>query len=140
MDTALMQSNEHVGTPSVFSCPQCGGVLWELHDDELVRFRCRVGHAFSAESMLAEQNETLEEALWVALKAIEESVELSKRMAQQAEQRGQKWLVRQLEERYRDGVQRAALIKQALMKSEPAVGPEANNGPTATRSQKRKQS
>src|SRR5207302_739863 len=54
MDTAMMHNNEHMGAPSAFSCPECGGVLWEIQDGDLLRFRCRVGHAFSVESVLAE--------------------------------------------------------------------------------------
>ena len=45
------------GTPSVFACPECHGTLFEVQDGELLRFRCRVGHAFSAESMEAEHTD-----------------------------------------------------------------------------------
>ena len=41
------------GTASGFTCPECHGALWELQEDGLLRFRCRVGHAFSAESLLS---------------------------------------------------------------------------------------
>jgi two-component system chemotaxis response regulator CheB len=46
-----LEDEARQGAPSVFACPECGGTLWELHDDDLLRFRCRVGHAFSAESL-----------------------------------------------------------------------------------------
>jgi two-component system chemotaxis response regulator CheB len=46
MDIAMMENQEHIGTPSTFSCPECGGILWELEEGGLLRFRCRVGHAF----------------------------------------------------------------------------------------------
>jgi len=41
----------HPGEPSPYSCPDCGGVLWELKDGELLRFRCRVGHAYTSETL-----------------------------------------------------------------------------------------
>src|SRR2546429_1846355 len=47
MDLAVMHNNEQVGTPSAFSCPGCGGVLWGIQDGDLLRFCCRGGHAFS---------------------------------------------------------------------------------------------
>lgn len=71
------------GTPAVFSCPSCGGSMWELRDGELVRYRCHVGHAFSPESLVEEQSDAIEDALYVALKGIEEKAAALRRMAQQ---------------------------------------------------------
>lgn len=121
MDQALMHNNESVGTPSAFSCPECGGVLWEIQDGDLLRFRCRVGHAFSAESVQAEQAEALEEALWVALKTLHESADLAQRLAQQAHRRGQEWLAKRFDEKQQFAEQRAALIRRVLLKNEPGI-------------------
>jgi two-component system chemotaxis response regulator CheB len=121
MDLAIMHNNEHVGTPSAFSCPECGGVLWEIQDGDLLRFRCRVGHAFSVESVLAEQSEALEEALWVALKTLQESADLAQRLAQQAHQRGHEWLARRFDQNLQDAEQRAELIRRVLLKNELGV-------------------
>jgi two-component system, chemotaxis family, protein-glutamate methylesterase/glutaminase len=74
--------------PSVYSCPECSGTLFEVQDGELVRFRCRVGHAYGSETLLASQGEALEAALWTALRALEEHASLSRRMAQSAGRRG----------------------------------------------------
>jgi two-component system, chemotaxis family, protein-glutamate methylesterase/glutaminase len=121
MDLALMHNNESVGTPSAFSCPECGGVLWEIQDGDLLRFRCRVGHAFSVESVLDEQSNALEEALWVALKTLQESADLAQRLAQQAHRRGQEWLAKRFDEKQHDSLQRAALIRRVLLKNEPDI-------------------
>lgn len=56
-DMDAIESDERPGTPSQYACPTCGGILWELHDGRLLRFRCRVGHAFSAQSLMAEQSD-----------------------------------------------------------------------------------
>src|SRR5262249_60078096 len=72
MDPQVIQQDPSFGQPSMFSCPDCGGVLWELAEGEMMRFRCRVGHAWTADSLLAEQNETMGSALWKALRAREE--------------------------------------------------------------------
>jgi two-component system chemotaxis response regulator CheB len=73
------------GQPSPFACPDCGGVLWEIEQNNLMRFRCRVGHAFTARYLAAEQRQAIETALWEALRALEESASLYRRMAVRAE-------------------------------------------------------
>lgn len=128
MDLAIMHNNTHVGAPSAFSCPECGGVLWEIQDGDLLRFRCRVGHAFSVESVLAEQSETLEEALWVALKTLQESVDLAQRLALQARTRGQEWLARRFDAKSQDAEQRATLIRRVLLENELGVETEVDQG------------
>lgn len=73
------------GQPSPFACPDCGGVLWEIEQNNFLRFRCRVGHAFTARYLGVEQRHAVETALWEALRALEESASLYKRMADRAE-------------------------------------------------------
>ena len=62
----LLKAVDKIGKLSAITCPECGGSLWEMQDGGLLRFRCHVGHALSAESLVAEQNEGLETALWSA--------------------------------------------------------------------------
>jgi two-component system, chemotaxis family, protein-glutamate methylesterase/glutaminase len=68
-------------TPSGFSCPECRGVLWELRERDVVRYRCRVGHIYSEEAMVSAQGTAVEAALWSALEALEERSELLLRIA-----------------------------------------------------------
>jgi two-component system, chemotaxis family, protein-glutamate methylesterase/glutaminase len=76
------------GTPTTYVCPDCGGVMMEYHDGQLFRFRCQVGHAYSAVSLIAAQSEALEDALWMALRALQENAKLTRRLADRAEARG----------------------------------------------------
>ena len=115
MDAATLQDDDRPGQPSAFSCPDCGGVLWEIQDGEYVRFRCRVGHAFSPETMLGAQSEVLEEALWSAMKTLEESARLSRRLADNERARGHDWIVKRFEEREKDARDRAEVIRRFLM-------------------------
>jgi two-component system, chemotaxis family, protein-glutamate methylesterase/glutaminase len=73
--------DEGEGTPSVFACPECHGVLWELRDGDLVRFRCRVGHSYGTESLATELSGASEAALWAAMRALEEKAAMQRRIA-----------------------------------------------------------
>jgi two-component system chemotaxis response regulator CheB len=111
--------NELVGKSSVYSCPECGGVLWEIQDGKLLRFRCRVGHAFSTESVMAEQSETLDKALWLALKTLDEKVDLLQRLAHQAHEQRRGWMAQGFEERATEAEQQANILRQLLTLAEP---------------------
>ena len=73
--------DEGVGTPSVFACPECHGVLWELKDGHLVQFRCRVGHTYGMNSLAKEMSDGTEAALWAAMRALEEKAAMQRRLA-----------------------------------------------------------
>jgi two-component system chemotaxis response regulator CheB len=77
--------DERPGTPSQWGCPDCGGVLWHIEDAHVLRFRCRVGHAWAAESLARRQDEDIETALWAALRSLEDRAALARRMAEQAD-------------------------------------------------------
>jgi two-component system chemotaxis response regulator CheB len=118
---AYDDDHEHPGKPSVFGCPDCGGTLWELQDGELLRFRCRVGHAFTAESLLAEQAEQLEAALWAALRALEEERSLAERLTRRAEERGAARAAERFAERARAAAVRAELIRSVLVSGQSGL-------------------
>jgi two-component system, chemotaxis family, protein-glutamate methylesterase/glutaminase len=109
-----VQSDDRPGVPSVFGCPDCGGVLWELGESELIRYRCRVGHAYSPDTLSTKQLEAIEDALWMALRALEEQAALARRLAHRAEERGQRTLATRFQVRQRDAQDQAAVIREVL--------------------------
>ena len=111
------------GTPSPFGCPTCGGVLNEVHDGGQIRFRCRVGHGFTPETLRAEQRLSLEAALWTAVRALEEQAALAHRLAGRSREQGRVSSAERNEERAQDAEQRARQIRQVLMTA-PAMGDE----------------
>src|SRR5207248_11751710 len=76
------------GTPSGIACPECHGVLWAPADDESADFRCRVGHAYSPESLLDAHSASLESSLWAGLRAPRAQASLALRLAGTAKPRG----------------------------------------------------
>jgi two-component system chemotaxis response regulator CheB len=128
MDDDAMNLHEHPGRPSGFSCPDCNGVLWEIHDGDLVRFRCRVGHAWSSESLFGEQDQQLEAALWMALRGLEEKAALARTMGQRAHERNSPLTAARFAEQAEEASRAASLIRSML---ESDVGSRQDRGNTA---------
>jgi two-component system chemotaxis response regulator CheB len=82
-----LRGSDRPGKPSVFTCPECHGTLWEADEAGLLRFRCRVGHIYSPESMVAAQTDEVDRALWVALRTLEERAALAHRLAERGRER-----------------------------------------------------
>ena len=114
VDPRTPENVEKLGHPSGFTCPECEGPLWEIRDEKVLRFRCRVGHAYTAESMLSGKSEALEGALWAALNTLEEGVQMSQRLAAETRARGHEHAAARFEERVRKTREQADLIRQAL--------------------------
>jgi two-component system chemotaxis response regulator CheB len=76
-----------IGKPSALACPDCHGVLWEMEEGQLLRFRCRVGHAYTADALNVAMSEAGEDALWVAMRALEEKAALLRRLASRSSAR-----------------------------------------------------
>ena len=111
----FFNKHEQVGEPSVFSCPECGGVLWEIKDGNFLRFRCRTGHALSAENVLAEQTEVVDKALWSALKTLDEKVSLSSRLAREAQKLGNNQLEQRFLKQIHEAEEDAKLLRHILL-------------------------
>ncbi len=79
---------QQLGNRSPYSCPDCGGSLFEMTHDQLGRFRCHAGHSYSAEILFRHQAEKLEETLWVALRMLEERRYMLQQLANREEKQG----------------------------------------------------
>jgi two-component system chemotaxis response regulator CheB len=112
---SILNKDDRSGEPSAFACPECGGTLWELEEGNLLRFRCRIGHAFSIESLLAKQSDALENALWSALRALEEKSSLARRMAKRMRDREQNSAAFRFESSAQQDEESAGLIRDVLL-------------------------
>lgn len=109
-----IHAHDRPGTPSVFSCPECHGILWEVDEGGLLRFRCRVGHVYSQDSMLAAQTDEVDRALWTALRTLEERAALAHKLAERGRQRSQSWVDKAFTTRAREAENEAAQIRGLL--------------------------
>jgi two-component system chemotaxis response regulator CheB len=115
---------EQLSAPSVYACPDCHGVLWEVKEGNLLRFRCRVGHSYTAETLNVALSNSMEDTLWAGMRALKEKAGLLKRMASRADRRAAA-LYEEEAEAYEN---HAAIIREMLAReANPAVatGPEA---------------
>ncbi|HEY0610305.1 MAG TPA: chemotaxis protein CheB [Chitinophaga sp.] len=79
-----------LGQKSIFTCPDCGGGLWEIAGGKIPRYRCHIGHAFTEKELQLRQHETLESTLWIALRMMEERRQLLQKMADEEKSRGRR--------------------------------------------------
>lgn len=83
-----MEELARIGSPSTFTCPECGGALWELGVQAGVaqrsRYRCHTGHSFTSAVLARAQDKAVEEAMWAAVRALNEQQALAQRLAAQA--------------------------------------------------------
>lgn len=132
LDSGPLHSDDHPGAPSGFSCPECHGVLWEVEEGDIVRYRCRVGHAYGMETLLSEQGGMLEAALWTALKALEERASLVRRMERRMQERSQDMLAARYHEQTEDLRRRAELIRRVLLDGVDAEEPDGSEARSAS--------
>ncbi|MBW4444444.1 MAG: chemotaxis protein CheB [Plectolyngbya sp. WJT66-NPBG17] len=113
-EKTAIERGERSGLASAFTCPDCGGVLWELRDRNLMRYRCHVGHAYSPESLLAAKDDSLERALWAANRALEEKAALARRMATRAKESNHWMSEAQFSERAQEAEAQAGILRRVL--------------------------
>jgi two-component system chemotaxis response regulator CheB len=106
-----------LGEPSNYACPDCHGVLLRLKAEGPMRFRCHTGHAYSADSLLSELTESVEETMWSAIRSIDESAMLMRHMAEHVRESDNGASERFLE-KARDAERRGELVRQAVFDHE----------------------
>jgi two-component system chemotaxis response regulator CheB len=114
MSPSAFDGPDRPGQPSGFACPDCNGTLFEIHDDGLLRFRCRVGHAWSTMALLTAQSEAMEGALWMAFRSLEEKAALSHQLATRAGERGNRLSQERFLAKAEEASRSAALLQQLL--------------------------
>jgi len=109
-----MKVDQMLGKVSPFTCPECHGALWEIRDGPMLRFRCHVGHAFTADAVLAAQNDEIDRMLGIWQRAHQERAALARRMAAQERAEERHNLAEQLETRAREYEDDARLVLELM--------------------------
>jgi two-component system chemotaxis response regulator CheB len=125
LDDEAHERPERYGAPSRFACPECGGVLWNTGQGMgPMHFRCETGHAYAPGTLAELQSEAVEEALWAALRALEDRAELARQRALRADERGLNEVKRKFETQL-DATHEHAGVVRALLRLDGRTGVDA---------------
>jgi two-component system chemotaxis response regulator CheB len=132
-EVSLMEGNHepvrnHPGRPSPWPCPDCNGVLWTVEDDDIFRFRCRVGHAWTADALVEAQASEIEFALWAALRALEDRASLHRALAERARSAGRELSADRFAEESEDADRNIAVLREFVQAGRLAPEPEPEHG------------
>lgn len=105
---------DRLGRRSPLACPDCHGVMWEIDEGDLVRFRCHVGHTYTAELMSMALDESLRRGLASALRALEERRGLARKLEKQAERNDQSMLAASWSARAEEFQEELEVIRNAI--------------------------
>lgn len=98
-DIAAQEQGERDGMLTVYTCPECGGSLWQANAGTLVRFRCHTGHVLSGATLFTEQAENIEKSLWYAARSLRDKARLARQLANDARARGAAFTAERFEEK-----------------------------------------
>jgi len=113
-DPGSMQEMDRIGRRSVLTCPECNGTMWEINEGDLVRYRCHIGHAYTAEVMSLALDENLRRALASGLRAIEERIALVRRLEKQASEAGREQLAERWERKAQEFEDEQMLLRDTI--------------------------
>jgi len=117
----LSNGEKNMVSGLTYSCPECGGVLKEIQEGGIERFRCRVGHLYSPESLLADQGVAVEKALWAAIRILEEQAEFADKHAASSRQKQHPRLVKRFGEKAQASRENASVLRDLLQKAADRV-------------------
>lgn len=113
LDEAKMRE---VAEPSVFSCPDCGGTLFEYKDAETPRFRCSIGHGVTGLTLLAAQGRQNEEALAASFQSLLAHHRLYHRLVDDFERRGMSQSAAEMRRKSEEAARHAEVIQGLLQR------------------------
>jgi two-component system, chemotaxis family, protein-glutamate methylesterase/glutaminase len=108
-----MDKMDAFGRRSALACPDCGGVMWELDDGGMSRYRCHVGHTYTAEVMSLALDENLRRALASAMRALDERTALARKLHREAKASGHRFLAENWAQRIKEFEREADIIRDS---------------------------
>ena len=128
-DNALEAGVLTLGKLSPFTCPECHGMLLQIQDGQVIRFRCHTGHAYSVNSLLEDVTESVEKSLWSTVRAMDEHLLLLRQIEEHVRKHDDMVTVARIEQHMQDIRQRTQLVRQALLQPETSSDEQSSSQP-----------
>lgn len=96
-------------------------MLLQLKEGDRLRFRCHTGHAYSFDSLVSGISEGIEEALWNAIRALEEGDMLMRGMSAHMRAHDGDGEAEEMLERAAEAKRQSEMIRQMVMDRDPLV-------------------
>lgn len=111
----FLENVEQIGMRTTYTCPECNGSIWQIDSEEPLRFRCHTGHSFTADIFLQEQTQNLENALWSAIRVMEEKVTFSRQMAERMKNYNLDNAVKKYEDYARNLDKEVSIVRELIL-------------------------
>jgi two-component system chemotaxis response regulator CheB len=113
-----MSTMDRIGRRSVLACPDCNGVMWEIDEGDVVRYRCHVGHAYTADLMSLALDESLRRALASAARALDERIALARKLHRQSSDSGHRLLAESWAHKLREAEEEASVLRDSMRRTD----------------------
>jgi two-component system chemotaxis response regulator CheB len=103
-----------LGPLTPYTCPECNGVLVQLKEGGVLRFRCHTGHGYSVNSLLDEVTEAIEGDLYAVMRGMEEAALIMRQMARRLYDEKDEAAAKACEQKAERATQRARMIHEVI--------------------------
>ena len=107
-----------IGELTPFTCPECHGVLSRLYNENIVRYRCHTGHAYSIDALMASLTEKVEDALYNAIRGMDETIMLLNHLGDHCAEANQPRLAALYFKKAKQAAERSKLVRNATFSHE----------------------
>lgn len=118
-DIDALAQNLRTNALTIYTCPDCGGTLWQVNQSNLTRFVCHVGHAWSPEIALMLKTEQLEAALWTAARLLTEKATMTRQFANLTREAGDNEQAQRIIDQAELDEQHLRIVKEQLLEARP---------------------
>jgi two-component system chemotaxis response regulator CheB len=113
-----MSTLDRLGRRSVLACPDCHGVMWEIDEGDVVRYRCHVGHAYTADLMSLALDDSLRQALGCAARALDERIALARKLHRQSLDGGHRTLAESWARKVGEAENEAKILRDSIARAD----------------------
>jgi two-component system chemotaxis response regulator CheB len=106
--------DQRPGELTLFTCPDCGGSLWQSPSTTLLSFECHVGHTFSWEALVGQKSEQLETALWASVRLLVERATLNRQVAARSRSTHGETMAQRFAEQAKRDQQHSDILRELL--------------------------